>query len=105
MAPKSEYVRLSSTEKIFGTKALLHAQLETLNTLKHLKEYKKLRNEEFLLKVQLKSQITESLALLKEFEKKLPKTSFVHKTKKKDEKTAKMESELAQIKEKLVRLQ
>ncbi len=105
MAPQSEYVRLSSTEKIFGTKALLHAQLKALNTIKHLKEYKKLRNEEFLLKLQLKSQITESLALLKEFEKKLPKTPSIQKIKRKDEKTAMFESELAQIKDKLQRLQ
>jgi len=78
----SEYVRLTNSEKIFGNRNMLHAQLEFLNSMRGFKKFRDLRSNEFILKVSLKNRIGELHALLSKFESFLPKTSFRVESKK-----------------------
>ncbi len=71
---KSEYVKLSGSERVYGEKNLLQSQLEFLDSIRAFKNYKRLRSEEFRLKVGLKSKIGETLAALERIEDLLPKT-------------------------------
>ena len=71
----SEYVRVSTEEKISGEKDLLESQLKMLNSVKFSEKFLELRNQELSLKVALKSKIEQTLSTLKEFERTLPKAS------------------------------
>lgn len=73
---KSEYVRISHPERIYGQKNFLQSQLEFLNLIKNFRTYKNLRKEEFVLKVALKASIGEALDLIGKLDGKLPKTEF-----------------------------
>lgn len=68
-----EYVKLTKPEVVYSQKNLFKSQLELLNTLKSYHEYKKLRKEEFVLKVALKSKIDETKNSLKLLDSLLPK--------------------------------
>jgi len=81
----SEYVRLTIPEKVFGQKHLLQSQLELLDSLQHLRNFKLLRGEEFVLKIALKSKIGEALETISKFEKMLPSTSYRAVKRKKDD--------------------
>jgi len=99
---KSEYVGLSYGEKVFAQKNMLQSQLEFLSSIESLKAYKKLRSEEFKLKVELKSKIGSLLDDLKRLEKILPNIEYkadVVKKKKND-----LEREIAEIRRKLAKL-
>jgi hypothetical protein len=73
---KSEYVGMSNNERVFGQKELLNMQLDMLNTLGRLKHYKKLREEEHVLKIALKSKIGQSKDALEKLKGLLPKTEY-----------------------------
>jgi len=109
----SEHVRLSSAEKIYGEKMLLISQLNILNSHKMMKDYKKLRKEEFALKVELKSKIDETNSLIEMVDKMLPRIKtnetkenemFHHKNKKEVNDNISLEQELEEIKRKLERI-
>jgi len=74
----SEYIQLNYPEAIFAKKNLLHSQLGLLNSIKRVEAYKKLRNEELKLKIELKKKLEEAKILLDMFEKLLPKTKTEH---------------------------
>lgn len=100
---KSEYVGLSYGEKIFTQKNMLHSQLELLSGVKKLKNYKKLRLDEFKLKVELKNKIGLLLDDLRKLEKILPEVDYARKSKGVKEK-GKLEQEIAEIRKKLAKL-
>lgn len=110
---KSEFVRLSDPERVYGQRNLLHSQLEVLNLVKSFSNYNKLRKEEFELKVALKSKIGEVYELIDSLENKLPKSDYkIPKTiksnfKEQKEKKQKLnvQEEMLELQEKLRRLQ
>lgn len=67
-----EYVRFSGHESLFGEKHLLHCQLSVLNIMKRIINYKKLREEELVLKIALKKRVVEILETLEMLDKILP---------------------------------
>lgn len=69
-----EYIRLTPEELRYGKKGLLEAQLYLLNAAKHEAQYKKLRKEEFLLKIALRKSAEDALSSLNLFQSFLPKT-------------------------------
>jgi len=113
----SEFIRLSHTSTVVGKKNLLYTELEMLNILKSLKEYKKLRKQEYELKVSLKSKIQQVIDYIKELERRLPETSIkiktLHstspkispKTSQDKEKRISFDDEIYDIKKKLEKLQ
>ncbi|MBU0760622.1 MAG: hypothetical protein KJ600_03470 [Nanoarchaeota archaeon] len=106
---KSEFVKLSSSEKFYGAKHLLQSQLELLNLVQSFRDYKTLRNEELVLKVALKSKVEGTLELIAKLEKVLPKTEYgtrekVVKGGKKKEKKLSLKEEIERVREKLEKL-
>jgi len=73
---KSEYVGLNHVEKKYGEKELLNVQLEILDSLKRFKSFKKLREEEHVLRIALKSGIGQAKEALKVLGGFLPKTDY-----------------------------
>lgn len=64
---RPEHVRIQATERIYGEKNLLHAQLNIISLIKRYDTYRALRSHELLLKIALKNKLAEakeSLALL-----------------------------------------
>lgn len=72
----SEYLKLTVPEINYGEKNLLQTQLGIINITKRFKEYEKLRKEELLLKIHLKSKIEELNNSLSFFDKLLPKVQI-----------------------------
>jgi hypothetical protein len=106
----SEHIRLSAYETIYGEKLLLQSQLDILNIMKRSRAYKKMRDEELLLKIQLKTKIDECLNDLQVLEKALPKPTMKEGQKefpeaKLDKERFSLEQEIEEIKRKLSRLQ
>ncbi len=99
---KSEYVGLSHGEKVFAQKNMLQSQLEFLSSIKNLKAYKKLRSEEFRLKVELKSKIGALLDDLKRLEKGLPDIGYKGDVVRKQR--VSLEKEIGEIRRKLAKL-
>ena len=109
----SEHVRLSPRERIFGEKNLLISQLSVLNFHKNLKEYKRFRKEEFLLKFALKTKIEETVTLIDIIDKLLPRVKM-YDSKGIEEETPEgkqetkehlsMESELYSLKQRIAKL-
>ncbi len=108
----TEYVRLSAQEKIYGHRSLLQSQIEMMNILRSLKEYKILRKEEFVLKVALNAKIDEAIAEIGTLQRMLPRVSS-HEEKKEPvldiqkhkEENLTLEQEIDQIRQKLSKLQ
>jgi hypothetical protein len=71
-----EYVGISEAEKIYGTRVLLQSQLDSINASQRFDRYKKLREEELVLKVNVKAKVDEILDLLVKLERSLPKADF-----------------------------
>ncbi len=107
----SEYIRLSNTERVYGEKNLLQAQLEILSIIKRSQAYTKLRKEELVLRIVLKNKIAEILNLLMLLDKILPKTKVVKKNEKGeseiifDKERFTLEQEIDKIRAKLESLQ
>jgi hypothetical protein len=107
---KSEYMRFSTAEKTFATKSFLQSQLELLQLANGLQNFRKLRKEEFYLKISLKNRIEELLEFISVLEKTFPKTtekiesSEERKKEKKMEKDLTLEREIENIKNKLENL-
>ena len=105
----SEYVRLSPDESFFGEKGMLESNLSAVSLLKGMKEYHKIRKEELLLKLEFKKKLSELHALLKWFDKQLPKTDDEEKqefeesirTDEDEKKEFELEGEILDIKRKL----
>ena len=106
---KSEYVRLTNAERMFGNKNLLHAQLEFLSSLRNFENYKNLRSKEFILKISMKNRIEEAYSLITKLESFLPKSSFKissgEEKKRKEKVSPSLIDEMEAIKRKIERLQ
>jgi hypothetical protein len=59
MPTNYRYVGLNPSQMNYGKKNLLYSEMEILNTIKHLKNYKKLRKQEFAAKNLLKKSLTQ----------------------------------------------
>jgi len=108
-----EYVRLTGSEKMYGSKALLYAEMELLDSIKHIRNYKKLRIKEIKLKTELKKTVKDVKTKLSELDKALPKnhshkSAKSEKAKKAEEtynkKRKDLQSEIDEIQRKLQRL-
>jgi hypothetical protein len=69
----TEYTKFSLEEAIYGKRSFLQIQLELLTIVKRIKEYRSLRNDEFALKIALKSKVDETIIAVQNLEKILPK--------------------------------
>ena len=67
-----EYVRFSTAESLYGERSLLFSELNILGFVKRLRNYKKLRSDELILKIVLKKKIDELKEQLEVFDKLLP---------------------------------
>lgn len=105
-----QYVKVSSPEMAYGKKNLLTSQLEMLNILKRCKQYKKLREEEFVLKIALKNKVDEAKNNLIVLEKLLPRMDMPHSEEvlpqiRIEKERSTLEDEIEEIKRKLAQLQ
>lgn len=72
----NEFVRLSDDERNYGAKALLQSQVASISSIKRFGDYEKLRNEELMLKVELKMKVEQALQSLTNLARSLPKTDY-----------------------------
>jgi len=108
----SEYIRFESREILDNHKTLLESQVNFLNSLKNISNYKKSRNEQFNLKIALKNKLDELKQELLILDKTLPHTSnkFLSEEEKfersiRHEEQTSIEKELEEIKNKLKKMQ
>ncbi len=117
----AEYVKFSPEEVSYSKKNLLYSEMEILNSIKHLSDYKKLRNHELILKIDLKKKVDEINTSIAILQKILPKTDFKEIKRREesenyelenslkdiieDKKTLSVEQELDEIRRKLQSLQ
>ena len=94
---------------------VLNGQMEMLNMVRTIEEYKLLRKQELLLKLKLKNDLKKTKENISNFIEKSPKTEVINeaiaknkeksKTKKESKGLANVESELEEIQEKLKRME
>jgi hypothetical protein len=108
----TEYVKFSAPEKIYGQKNMLRSELESLEVVKRIRNFKKLRKEDLVLRLALKKKIQESLENLKTLDKLLPHSKMAGLRKRKvqedleeDEENLTLEQEIEVIRRKLNSLQ
>lgn len=87
-----EYVKFNKTESLYGQKRFLHGELELINAVKRLRNYKDLRREELVLRLALKKRAGEALENLRLLDKLLPHARLP-KVEKKPEKKPEEEKE------------
>lgn len=118
---RAEYIRFLSPQVKYGQKAILESQLNLLSSLKHLREYKNLRDQELILKIHLKKKVEELRSSMDLLERALPKTQFKEEKQQAQEiikeaimvpsmlhdekKELSLEQELESIRRKLARIQ
>jgi hypothetical protein len=73
---KSEYVKLTHPEKVYGEANLLNSEISILTVMQKYQEFKKLRKRELFLKVELKKLIEDAKESLDTVSRILPKTKF-----------------------------
>lgn len=108
----SEYIHFTGEESAYTQKQVLESELNILTSIKQLQTYKKLRNEEFKIKIALKTKLDEINTELQVLDKTLPLTELKIKNEnipirihqEKDEPSS-IEDELEVIRQKLARLQ
>ena len=105
----AEYVRLSYPERIYGQKNFLQGQLEILDLAKSMQEYKRLRKEDLVLKITLKTLVHEVKDLVGKFDRYLPHVKFKAKPKEKGEEKEEwvdltLEEEIERVRRKLEKL-
>lgn len=103
---KAEYVKLAPTEIFYGEKNLFESQLALTALIKQVKLFHEIRNEELLLKLQLKRKLDEVKLEFSELGKLLPRTSdepeeIHHRQKELPEEEISLSKELSSIKQKL----
>lgn len=76
----SEFIKIQDQARKYGEKNLLISQLSTINLHQRVKEFKKLRKEELVLKLSLKKRIDEADESLSHLLKLLPKTKLLEPT-------------------------
>lgn len=106
-----EYIKLDSSEQVYGKKHLLCSQMEMLSVMKRYESLKKMRQTEFKIKTSLKQKIKNVQDELKILDTFLPKTKHksIEEAKIKYSQDTKkhidLQYELDEIKKKLAELQ
>jgi len=103
------HVKLSSEEAINSKKNILHTEMNLLNLIKKIQNYKQLRNLELRSKTLLKTEIKKLAEEITELKKQLPKAKIQEKQVMIEQGLGKitrgrLELELQEIKEKLEKL-
>jgi len=80
----SEFVKLTPLEIVYGETNLLQSQLSILTAVKQHQEYKILRKQELLLKIELKKKIGELKEFLDTLNKALPESKFLKEQEERD---------------------
>ena len=105
------HIKLDVGEAVNSKRNILSSEINFINILKKMQNYKELRKRELVRKIELKSLIRETSEQMKKFKEEMPKakipeiegsiqgTFLLEKTKK-----LKLEDELKEIREKLARL-
>lgn len=70
----TEYINISPSENAYSQKNMLSAQIDLLNSAKHIRTYKSLRKEELALKILIKTKISEIYEQMNILDKLLPRT-------------------------------
>ena len=92
----TEYIKFSVPERIYGDKNLLHSELELLGIIKRIRNYKKLRKDDLILKLTLKKKIEEFLDNLQLLDRLLPQDKLPGlDRKKREEELMEMKGELS----------
>jgi len=104
----NEYIRLSKEECLYSKRNLLSTEAACLITIKRLKEYKKLRDEEFVLKIAAKKKLNEVIEEMLILEKFLPRAHVPKQSSEeneiKDSEKFSLEHELEEIRQKIAHL-
>jgi len=101
------HIRLETGEAVNSKRKLLSTELNLLNLIKLIQNYRDLRKREMIKKIALKSRIGELGMMMKKLKEELPKVKM---PKEEEEvvfeapKKARLEDELREIREKLARL-
>ena len=108
----SEYKKLDSEQILYTQKSLLQAQLESLTSVKQIRNYKALRHEELMEKINFKKILDEVHQELEVLMKILPEPSYEKEEEipspmqeHEQSKSHSLEDELDAIKAKLAALQ
>ena len=101
----TEYIKVNALERTHGERSLLESQLNLLDVIKILKNYKEHRKKELLLKIELKNKTLETLEHLKILKKSLPRAHLIDKEESADKESFSIEKQLADIRSKLEKLQ
>ena len=110
----SEYIKFYHAEKIYGEKNLLLTQAELITIKKHIKNYKKLRKQELMLRIEFKKALTEAKESISLLEKRLPSSDLCKPEEAKPVKIVRtkpeahlspMDQEIEEIRQKLAKLQ
>lgn len=109
----NEFVRLSSSEKKYGAKGLLQSQVSMINLLGHFKNYEKLREQELILRIELKAKMDSLVRLGDSLDRTLPITRFADEPEEnlfesiieeKEQSRGGMDDEIDEIRRKLIAL-
>jgi len=108
------YSKINYEDAYSAKKDILGAQIELLNMIRTIEEYKLLRKQELMLKLKLKSDLRKTKENITNLIEKSPKTKNINesiaenkessKIKKKPKELANVESELEDIQKKLKRM-
>jgi len=100
------YVKVSYDNTIFARREILSSEINLINSVKRIKEYKRLRDEELLQKTNLKKLFTNTKDNVRKIILTVPKTEGIKKAIKakgkiEKKKASSMEDELRSIKDEL----
>jgi len=105
------HVRFDFDEAVNSKKELLSSEIDLLNILKKIKDYKDLRKKELIKKSLLRTKLRQLAKEIVKFRNSLPKTKEIELEKKQARKISlekgkkgRIESELKEIKERLGKL-
>ena len=104
----TEYVKFNPQESLYGQRNFLNSELDLLSLIKKVKNFKKLRADEQVLKLTLKKKMEEVIETLEILDKLLPPGHFRRLkekigVKEKDE-TLTLDQEIEMIRRKLEKL-
>ena len=104
----AEYVRFNPQENLYGQRNFLNSELDLLSIVKKLRNFKKLRADEQVLRLTLKKKMEEVIETLEVLDKLLPPGHFrmlkeQSGMKEKDE-TLTLDQEIEMIRRKLEKL-
>lgn len=105
------HIKFEHNEALLGKKEFLYAQINLLELLKKMKDYRSSRKQELILKSRLRNELNTAITKIIEIEEHLPKETkeeikIIKKVKHKESEERKsIESQLKEIQDKLAALQ